>query len=462
MSGSFPTSAGEFYALRDERTDRLTQVRRYQEVTCVLYLSPSLAETRSAQVTFLAAANLLSRWCRTVTLVAPRVALHPDLNYGSSDLVKTALNQMVDADPFGSFDGRSTPPTSAHDLALCIGGVDAAALSVDRAVFVSAAGWMAGVSAKRPSPIATAETGNSVGALAAACLGVAQVFKMALDVPAASLIRDGIFDMFELDWADAPRVGPAPSTDIGRLLMVGAGAVGSSATYCMRMAGCEGQITILDKDVVEVSNLNRSPIFGRQTHGCAKSAVVAAHLAGSALEATAHRLWWDEYIAQRDRSTLQFDVWLPLANERGVRSAMQHNVPPAMVHASTTLNWGVNHGRHLPGTDDCLAERFPDETGAAPLACASGRAVDQEEAVDAALPFCSVFAGLLVTAELLRLQLEIDPPVPNYALIDFHGTLETVQKMDMKSRPDCICREHDPETHAMFNKGTRHWSKFQF
>lgn len=64
MNSSIPKSADAFYALRDERTNRCTESRSYQEVTCVLNLSPSLAEARAAQVTFLAAANLLSRWCR--------------------------------------------------------------------------------------------------------------------------------------------------------------------------------------------------------------------------------------------------------------------------------------------------------------------------------------------------------------------------------------------------------------
>ena len=397
----------------------------------------------------------------SVTLVAPRVALHPDLNCGSGDLVETARNQMVDADPFGSFHGQSSPPASVHDLALCIGGVNTA-LSFVRAVFVNATGWMAGVSVRAPVPISNPENGTSIGALAAACLGVAQVFKLALGWPAASLIRDGIFDMFELDWTDAPGVGPIPSPDVGRMLMVGAGAVGSSAAYCMRLAGLEGQVTILDKDVVEIPNLNRSPVFDRRSLGRVKSEVVAAHLAGSALSATASDLWWDDYIAQHVRSTFRFDVWLPLANERGVRSAMQHSVPPAMVHASTTANWGVNHGRHIPSADDCLADRFPDETDAAPLACASGQVMDQEEQIDAALPFCSLFAGLLVTAELLRLQLEIGPPVPNFAMLDWHGTLDTLHKWDKEPRLDCICREQGLETHAKFNEGTRHWSRFRF
>ena len=461
MTSSFPTSAVEFYALRDDRTNRCTAVRSYQDATCILYLSSSLAEGKSAQVTFLAAANLLSRWCRHVTLVAPRAALHPALGSGSANVVEAALKQMRDADPFGSFHAQDSHLYSQHDVALCVGD-HIPELPAARLVFVNAVGWLAGISLKGPCPISRTKNGNCVGAIAAACFGVAQVFKMALGLPDDRLLRDGVFDVFGLDWTDARNVGPSPATDIGRLLMVGSGSVGSSAAYCMQMAGVTGEVTIIDKDVVKIQNFNRSPIFGRQTIELSKSDATAAHLAESGMRAIACPVWWNDYIKQQDRQTLPFDVWLPLANDFGVRFSMQNNVPPVMIHASTTANWGVNHGRHLPGTDDCLADRFPNEVSADALVCATSETIVQDERIDAALPFCSLFAGLLVTAELLRLQLPDYPQVPNFALFDWYATLDTIQKWDKAPRLSCICRQQNRDLHQRFNKTTRHWSKFRF
>ena len=461
MTSSFPTSSAEFYALRDDRTNRCTAVRSYQDATCMLYLSSSHAERRSAQVTFLVAASLLSRWCRRVTLVAPRAALHPSLGSGSANVVEVALKQMRDADPFGSFHAQDFRSHSQHDVALCVED-HIPELPAARLVFVNAAGWQAGISLEGPFPILRTENGNCIGAIAAACFGVAQVFKMALGLPDDRLLRDGVFDVFGLDWTDAWNAGPSPVTDIGRLLMVGSGSVGSSAAYCMQLAGVTGEITILDKDVVKIQNFNRSPIFGRQTFGLSKSEATAAHLSESGLRAIARPVWWNDYIEQQDRQTLPFDVWLPLANDFGVRFSMQNNGPPVMIHASTTANWGVNHGRHLPGTDDCLADRFPNEASAADLICATGETIVQDGRIDAALPFCSLFAGLLVTAELLRLQLPDYPQVPNFALFDWYATLDTIQKWDKAPRPGCICRQQNRDFHQTFNKTTRHWSKFRF
>ena len=461
MDTSFPTTAAEFYALRDDRTNRCTALSSYQNASCILCLSSALAEAKAAQVVFLVAANLLSRWCRRVTLVAPYTSLHADLGSRPDNLVEVALKQMRDADPFGSFDAQNSPPDSQHDLGLCVGD-NIPELRVTVPVFVNARGWLASISRKRPFWISPTENGNCIGAIVAACFGVAQIFKMAVGIRPDCLLRDGVFDTFQLGWTNALNAGPWPETNIGRLLMVGAGSVGSSAAYCMRMVGMTGDVTIIDNDVVKIENFNRSPIFGRQTTGLNKSEAVMAHLADSGLRAIALPIWWNDYIGQQDRLTLPFDVWLPLANDRGVRFSMQNNVPPVMVHASTTANWGVNHGRHLPGTDDCLADRFPNEVSADALVCAAGEAIDHEERIDAALPFCSLFAGLLVTAELLRLQLPNYPQVPNFALFDWYTTLDTVQKWDKGPRSSCICRQQNRELHQTFNKTTRHWSKFRF
>ena len=152
MTSSFPTSSAEFYALRDDRTNRCTAVTSYQDATCMLYLSSSHVERRSAQVTFLAAANLLSRWCRRVTLVAPCAALHPSLGPGSANVVEVALEQMRDANPFGSFHAQDSRSHFQHDVALCVED-HIPELPATRLVFVNAAGWLAGISLERPSPI---------------------------------------------------------------------------------------------------------------------------------------------------------------------------------------------------------------------------------------------------------------------------------------------------------------------
>jgi hypothetical protein len=460
----FPTSQEEFYALRDDRTNGCISTRVYQSAVCAVVLSPEIAQTLSGQVMFLAAANLLSRWCRAVTLIVPPIAPHPLLGLGMNDLAEATLSQMRDADPFGAF-GLSTSPVTS-EITLLIGRHHQA-VSAPMTVFIDSAGWLAsiGYDSQIKLPITTDK--NCLGAVAAACLGVAQMFKTATGVPVDRYFRRGIFDLFSLQSLDGnatPQSASWPSDlSIGRALMVGAGSVGSAAAYCMKLAGLTGSVTITDKDLVKIENFNRSPIFGRATFGLTKSAAVARFLRGTLLTSESLPLWWNEFAAQRERNTFDFDVWLPLANEFNVRFSMQNNFPPLMIHASTTANWGINHGRHMPGKDDCLADRFPVQISKEELTCATGQVeTENNDSVDAALPFSSLFAGLLIVADLVRAQLPGYPQVSNFALFDWHGAFDNIQSWDRLPRPGCICTQQSRAIHARFNRDTKYWGLFGF
>ena len=357
---------------------------------------------------------------------------------------------------------RATGARSHGGIALCIGG-GAPVSGAIRSVFIDSRGWLAAISLDTAIALGDDAGGNCLGALAAATLGVGQVFKLALGMPEEQLVRNGIFDLFRLAWTERADAGGWPSdSGIGRILMVGAGSVGSSAAYCMRLAGLGGNLTVLDKDIVKIENFNRSPIFGSTGLGLSKAEATSRFLSGSALECEPMPTWWNDFIREWDRATNPFDVWLPLANEFGVRYSMQQNVPPLMVHASTTANWGVNHARHIPTADDCLADRFPARTTEKDLACATGEVTVQDVTVDAALPFCSFFAGLLVAADLARANLPGYPQVANFALFDWFGPMNTIHAWDRKPRPECICRQQRRSFHSQFNAATRYWPSFRF
>jgi len=369
---------------------------------------------------------------------------------------------MQDADPFGLFEFAGEAPGGAT-VQLHVG--EDFTPRAPRHAAVSAAGWLASLSRSGADALPAVGGDNCLGAVAAACLGVAQIFKMAAGLPDDRLLADGTLDIFRLRRLDAD--APAqdhpyvPTPDLGRLLMVGAGSVGSAAAYCLRLMSARGDLAVVEKDVVKVENFNRSPIFGRAVYGWGKAHAVAAHLAGSNLSVTPYEVWWDEFVRMHGRAPNEFDVWLPLANEFGVRWAMQNNYPPLIVQASTTSNWGVNHGRHLFGRDDCLADRFPSEAPPEAMQCSTAEVPSDGEHVDAALPFLSMFAGLLVAAELARLQLPSYPQAPNFALFDFGGELTEIQAWDMKPRQGCACLRQSAALHARFNGATRYYLQTQ-
>jgi len=203
----FPESADQFYALRDDRTNSCSGViRAYQETFCALCLSPSMADTASGQAMFLVAANLLSRWCRDVQLVLPPTPVRPSLGFGAGDLGDVAISQMHDADPFGSFRITQGPVTA--QAAVCIG--DGNLESVPMKVYINASGWLASLSYEGPTALTKATDENYLGAVAAACLGVAQLFKAAIAAPPERSFREGTFDLFRLEWVADSNAVQAP------------------------------------------------------------------------------------------------------------------------------------------------------------------------------------------------------------------------------------------------------------
>lgn len=108
----------------------------------------------------------------------------------------------------------------------------------------------------------------------------------------------------------------------------------------------------------------------------------------------------------------------------------------------------------------CSSPRSPGRADS-DLACAIGEVTIQGVTVDAALPFCSFFAGLLVAADLVRASLPGYPQVANFALFDWFGPMNTIHAWDRKPRPDCICRQQRRGFHDQFNAATRYWPVFR-
>lgn len=118
---------------------------------------------------------------------------------GKDDLAQTALSQMQDADPFGDYRLVSDGP-AVEGIVLSLGGEYP--MGSTHSIVVNASGWLAIISMERTIQLPVSEDRNLIGAIAAACLGVAQVFKIAIKMPPENYVRDGIFDMFRLQWAD--------------------------------------------------------------------------------------------------------------------------------------------------------------------------------------------------------------------------------------------------------------------
>lgn len=130
-----------------------------------------------------------------------------------------------------------------------------------------------------------------------------------------------------------PEIGGAGQAALkaARVLVVGAGGIGSPALQYLAAAGV-GQITIVDDDRVDLSNLQRQTIFGTQDAG--RSKAVAALERTEAINPHVEVLAWqvrldggnvDEYVRHKSvilDGTDNFETRLLVAD-----AALRHRVP---------------------------------------------------------------------------------------------------------------------------------------
>jgi hypothetical protein len=236
-------TADEFYRLRGDRTNRVTDSRDYHTLFVRIAAGPATAQSYAGQVQLLLASNMLARWCRRFELGFPEAQLHPRLRLpGLSTLHARIEKELREADPFASFEFRQS---RSADVAYALGVGEELSEPVDSRIHSN--GWSVWAGREIDTPRAVAETVNPTGPAFAACLGMADAFKVATRLPADSRIQGVALSLFSL----APIVRrasqppqPSPSLKLGRTQMVGLGSVGSAVVYLLRMVDLDGRFQL--------------------------------------------------------------------------------------------------------------------------------------------------------------------------------------------------------------------------
>jgi ThiF family len=383
-----------FYTERDRRTVEYGIDPKLLETQVAVMVSEEAAASRPGQVATLALVNMLARIHRSIALVVPRSPLVARPLVPGHDLPDVLLATTTAINPFIRIEPVNRPP---HD-APCVGL--GAGLPAGLATYVGAEGGTATL-ADAPQPISATDP-SILGAGLGACLAAADLLGLVTNGRAPHRRR---VSMWRFSEGDAAGTGPEVigPVDVGDVLVVGAGAVGSCLLYWLREIGVVGSWDVVDGDVVELHNTNRSLGFlaadaGWPSGDPAPKAERAAELIG----ATPHVQWYEQWF--ENNPTSRPDLVLPLANDHGVRHFIGQRGEPILLSATTSPHWTAALHRQIPGRDDCMDCRFPDATTPKFECATSPVQTNEDQSIDAALPFLSATAGLLLAGGLLHLQ----------------------------------------------------------
>lgn len=420
------SDAEEFYRHRDDRTNRSTGAASLEQARVQLSIDVPASETFAGQFCYLTLANLLARWCRTVSVAPNSIELRLNLfPWLEGPLASAACQLMKQCDPFGHFEVED----SKRAVHLHVGSE-----VPDGAYAVAGHGWIAETGSKVQR---LGTSANPIGPALAACLGCCYAMQSVLSLEVPESLR---FSAYNLQAGEHAVDGPEPNpSQINSLLLVGCGAVGAGIAYLLPfMSVTIPRLVLIDGDAVDVTNLNRVPLFFFEDAGLSrlKTDLVAEYLGHSDVRAEIMTGRFADAVRGSLKTRL-FDVVVPAANEDGVHAAIQQQCPPLMIYGTTGPNWDAYLHRHIPMREDCLACRFPSARPLPGFGCAKGSlsedASPPEEAEFGVLPFLSLTAATLAAAEIMKLALPNYPTNENYAIVQFNGA--DLHPMRVKKSP---------------------------
>lgn len=336
-------AAGVAGAIGDITADDL-QVR-LDDVHIHLGIDERLAELPRHVLGFLTVVNLAARLYPNISIDAPR------------DLADRAMNVVRDINPDCTLDPAAAPtvrfrwgsPAEDADITVC------------------ARGWTAQVD----TAVGELDDPTAPAALAAAALGVNEIFRT----------------VFAAELATFGRIGPQPTTvnlvtlddthlptgcivDIGRAHLAGAGAIGQAVLLTLHEADVTGELIVVDPEQLDATNLQRYILSRVGDEGVDKVAVAIQRAGRDGLTIDGDPNAWNAcHGADAANVLCGFD-------SAAARRALQASLPATIYNAYTSLD-DIGWSRHEHfGIGPCLACLYwptgPGPTRAEQVAAALG------------------------------------------------------------------------------------------
>jgi molybdopterin/thiamine biosynthesis adenylyltransferase len=339
-----------------QRFDYTAFVKKLEGCAVLVGFDGSAASSAEGVTTLDLLVNLLARLYPTINLVplgkSSRVAL-PRL---------VSLAQGINP----SVDVRIGTSTARADASVVVGQTRIPAAK--RCTYVGSDGWVVRLSARKP--VGSGLSVNPFGAAGAACFGAANVFRTVFAqslFPRSGRDKGFVFSLVDYDpRAMRPANPELGAVDLGVAHIVGLGAIGCGAAWCLaRLNTVKGTLHLVDPEALELGNLQRYILPHRRDVDRPKVEVARDTFSGTGLQVLAHHQRWGQYLCERGNCAIEaVAVALDTAQDR---IAVQASLPRWIVNAWTqTGDLGVS--RHTFLADEaCLAclylpdRKVPDE-----------------------------------------------------------------------------------------------------
>jgi hypothetical protein len=261
---------------------------RFMDKRVLLAGETLVLRTNNGRECLLSSLLLLVRVCRNVSLLLP-MECNDLLNECKSVADRVAFGTSVEyLDKEPRFD--------QYDAILSIGITTRPNLPW---TVINSNGWLARISSIAADLPSDCSQDNPMAALAAACLGVTEVFKQLLKVKESRgrLVDGLIFSLYSYRSGDRDAGPPLPGNMALELLLVGVGAIGNGIVHLLDMLPVTGQVWIVDSQTFQPENLGTCVLIGPSDIGKEK-ALFGESMLGTKLKAKGFH---EDFISFRDR-----------------------------------------------------------------------------------------------------------------------------------------------------------------
>lgn len=269
---------------------------RLNETSVALSIEPEAEDRAEGAATLDLAIRLVARLYPRLAIIGPR-------NPQPWEDLARSINPAIEFADDNATDG------------LVIGrGAEVAA----RNTYVGSDNWDCFVSSTSPRPVGTSP--SPFGAGAAACFGAANLFRRVFTNPDADE-GEAVFSTLDLAsgaTVDAPDLKPLD----GDAVLVGLGAVGNGAVWALGGIAVHGHVHVVDHETLDLGNLQRYALAGRDDVGHLKARLSMRHLPANA--ATPHAMTWADFVSAHG---YQWDRVLVAVDSAKTRREIQAALP---------------------------------------------------------------------------------------------------------------------------------------
>lgn len=252
---------------------------------------------------------------------------------------------------------------------------------------------------------------NPVSALAAACLGIAEVFKQAFPFKKGLTDWKGMFSLLTYNAEERPKV-PLPSAiELEPMIFAGFGAVGQAVWYALESMQIDGSnVLILDEETLDGTNLNRYLLSKPEDVGLFKIGIGKVRLLNTRPLLIPQHYGTDEY---RKMNHKGYETIICAVDTYEGRSNLQLTELPRLIITGATGDFNARVSRHAPGDGNAclLCYQIPEIK---PNVC--GEITDPaifakfSKKPEGSIGFVSGFAGAMLATEILKETLpELQP-----------------------------------------------------